>query len=479
MTLFRLYLCLLFLIINGIISGQVTDSLSLSAEPESFTIDTSYFQPGEQGFNLILASEKNDLAAMEILLRRGVDPNWVTIDGITSLMYASEKGSYEAVQLLLEHGADPKIKPYFGPDALISASKTGSYEVSAALLDWGAKIDDQDENKLTALMYSAAYNFPDLTELYLNSGADPSIKDDFGSNALIIASYYGSYESAEVLIRYGCNINSTDVFGFTPLIIACQQGDYNMAWLLLDRGADLTLRNKAGINALAMSVTKDHKDIAELLIENGAKVNEPVHQGNNILDIAKEKKNEDLIALLKTNGARTNRSPYINMISTGIGMDFNRNDFMAGLNAGIHESKYGAGINMSINYRMAPVRVLVEDNDNIAYQFWERRWTATAGINKKFRFEIPSGQMFGPYVGLDMTYTWGSYRGADRKPHPATVFSPACGFFWKKNHVGLDLKYSYRDLGIPHFSPHRISLGFLYYFNIFHENLMFKEISWF
>ena len=252
-----------------------------------------------------------------------------------------------------------------------------------------------------------------------------------------------------------------------------------MAWLLLDKGADISIRNKAGINALTMSVTKGYRDIAELLIENRAKVNEPVHKGNNVLDIAKENKNEELIALLKANGAKTNRWPYINMISAGIGMDFNKNDFMAGLNAGIHESKYGMGLNLNINRRMAPVRVLVEDNNDIYFQFWERRWIATAGINKKFRFETPSGHMLGPYLGLDVAYTWGSYRGADRQPHPLTVFSPAAGFFWKKKNIGLDVKYSYRYLDIPHFSPHRISIGFLYYFNFFHEKLMFKEISWF
>jgi ankyrin repeat protein len=394
-------------------------------------------------------------------------------------MYASENGDAEAVQMLLEHGADPSSKPSYAPNALISASKRGSYEVSVILLEYGALIDDKDENGLTALMYSAAYNFSDLTELFLDNGADPSVKDGFGSDALIIASYYDSYESAKVLLEHGCNINTTDFFGFTSLIIACQQGFYDLVWLLLDNGANMSAKNEAGINALAMAVTRDHTDIAELLIENGAKVNEPVHQGNNLLDLAKERKNEEMVTLLKSNGAKVNYAPYFNVISTGPIIDFNKNDFMTGLAAGIGESKYGIGINLIVNYRVAPIRVLVEDYDNIAFQFWERRWIATAGISKKFRFKTAAGYIFGPYLGLDVNYTWGSYRGADRQPHPATVFSPAGGFFWKKGKIGLDIKYSYRDLDIPHFSPHRISIGFLYYFNTVQEKLMFKEISWF
>jgi ankyrin repeat protein len=475
----RIYLCFLFLLIPGIILSQSADSLHLKAGSELYKVDTSYFVSDNDGFNLILAAERSDIVVMEILLRRGVDANSKTFNGITALMYASENGDAEAVQMLLEHGADPSSKPSYAPNALISASKRGSYEVSAILLEYGALIDDKDENGLTALMYSAAYNFSDLTELFLDNGADPSVKDGFGSDALIIASYYDSYESAKVLLEHGCNINTTDFFGFTSLIIACQQGFYDLVWLLLDNGANMSAKNEAGINALAMAVTRDHTDIAELLIENGAKVNEPVHQGNNLLDLAKERKNEEMVTLLKSNGAKVNYAPYFNVISTGPIIDFNKNDFMTGLAAGIGESKYGIGINLIVNYRVAPIRVLVEDYDNIAFQFWERRWIATAGISKKFRFKTAAGYIFGPYLGLDVNYTWGSYRGADRQPHPATVFSPAGGFFWKKGKIGLDIKYSYRDLDIPHFSPHRISIGFLYYFNTVQEKLMFKEISWF
>jgi ankyrin repeat protein len=475
----RIYACFLFLVIPGIILSQSADSLQLNAGPELYKVDTSYFIMGNDGYNLILAAERSDLIAMEILLRRGADVNSKTFNGITALMYASENVDAEAVQMLLEYGADPAIKPSNAPNALITASKRGSYEISAMLLEYGAFVNDTDEKGLTALMYSAAYNFSDLTEMYLDWGADPSIKDGFGSDALIIASYYGSYESAKVLLEHGCDINTTDLFGFTPLIIACQQGFYDLVWLFLDKGADMSVKNKAGIDAITMAVSKDHTDIAELLIENGAKVNEPVHRGNNLLDLAKEKKNDEMVALLKSNGARTNYAPYFNMISTGPIIDFNKNEFMAGLAAGIDDSKYGTGINLMVNYRVAPIRVLVEDYDNIAFQFWERRWAATAGISKKFRFRTSAGHMFGPYLGLDVTYTWGSYRGADRQPHPATVFSPAGGFFWKKDKIGLNIKYSYRKLDIPHFSPNRISIGFLYYFNTLQEKLMFKEISWF
>jgi hypothetical protein len=169
----RIFLCILFSFISLIILGQTDDSLTLKTKSGIFDLDTSYFEVASDGFNLIQAAEKSDLVAMELLLRRGVDPNAQTFEGITSLMYAAENGNVEAIQILLEHGADPNIKPYYAPNALISSSKSGSYEVSALLLEFGALVDEKDENGLTTLMYSAAYNYSDLTELYRDYGADP------------------------------------------------------------------------------------------------------------------------------------------------------------------------------------------------------------------------------------------------------------------------------------------------------------------
>lgn len=474
----RIQLTIFFLFASVLIFAQQEDTTSSQTGPGLIIIDTSYFEKGNDGFNLILAAEKGDLLAMELLLRRGTDPDWRTFEGVTPLMYASEYGNSEAVLLLLGHGADPNTVPDNGVSALISSSKNGSYDVSNILLDYGASVNMADEMNLTSLMYSAAYNYADLTGLYLEYGADLTRKEMSGSDALIIAAYYGSYESARVLIEYGADVNTTDNFNFTPLIIASQMGHYDLVWLLLENGADISLKNLGGYDALAMSVQKSHGDITELLIENGAKVNNPVQNGNNPLDIAKTNEDEDLVDLLKSNGARSNPFPYFKTFSAGWGMDFNQDDFMTGLYTGIHDSKYGLDIRFQILFRPAPVRVLVEESNELAYQFWEKRWLATGGIHKKFIIKAGSGHEIGPVIGMDVNYTWGSFRGTDRKPNPSVVFSPSGGLFWKYKVMGVDLLYSYKNLKIPDFCPHRISLVFNLYFNTRSEKLMYKTITW-
>lgn len=470
---------IILLFISTFIFAQPEDTLSSQVAPGLILIDTSYFEKGDEGFNLILAAERGDLLVMELLLRRGVDPDYSSFDGVTPLMYASEYGSPEEVLMLLDHGADPDAVPDNGVTALISSSKNGSFDVSNALLDNGASVNMTDKMGLTSLMYSSAYNFAELTGLYLDYGADLTKKDMSGSDALIIASYYGSYESAKVLLEYGADVNTTDYSGFTPLIIASQTGHYNLVWLYLENGADISLKNHGGYDALAMSVQKGNGDITELLIENGAKVNNPVQNGNNPLDIAKAKKDEDLINLLESNGAKSNPLPYFKIFSAGCGIDFNQDDFMTGLYSGIHDSKYGIVIRGNILFRPAPIRILEEESDDIAFQYWERRWMASVGIDKRFIIKTGSGHEFGPFLGMDVTYTWGSYRGADRKPHPDIVFSPAGGLFWKYNLIGVDLIYSYKNLKIPDYFSHRVSLVFNFYFNTRNEKLMFKEINWF
>jgi hypothetical protein len=75
-------------------------------------------------------------------------------------------------------------------------------------------------------------------------------------------------------------------------------------------------------------------------------------------------------------------------------------------------------------------------------------------------------------------YTWGSYRGADRKPHPETFLNPVGGLFWRRNSIGFDLNYEYADLKIHDFSPHRITFAFTFYFNLRRDKFMYKEIGW-
>ena len=475
---FNIYLIIIILTLGVHCYSQSEDSLASEIILYYFEVDTSYFIPGQDQTNLLMASEKGDLLGLEILLRKGTDVDSRTFDGVTPLMYASEAGNVEAAAMLLSHGAYPDAVPDNGVTALISASKTGSYDVSRLLLDWGASIDMTDENGFSALMYTAAFNHFDLPELYLSYGADISSQDYFGSDALIIASYYGSYESAEILLDYEADLNTKDKYGFTPLIIASQQGHNDLVWLFIENGADHTPKNRSGYDALSMAILKGHKDIAELLIENGADVNSLVNKGLHPLDLAKQQHDQEMITVLRENHARSNIMPDFSTGKISLGIKSNTQDFMIGTGFGLIDSKLGLELYGKLFFRPVAIRVLLPETDERSYQYWERRTLISGSLNKRFIIYADDNSQLGVFLGFGVAYTWGSYRGADRKPQPETFMNPAGGLFWRQDLIGIDFYYQYADLKIHDYSSHWVTLALTFNFNLKRDKFMYKEIRW-
>lgn len=474
----NIYLIIFIIALAGQCYAQSEDSLTSEIILYYFEVDTSYFISGQDEFNLIQASEKGDLIGMELLLRKGVDVNTGTFEGVKPFMYASEAGNVEAVAMLLDHGADPDAAPDNGITALISASKIGSYDVSLLLLDWGASIDMTDENGFSALMYAVTFNHFDLTELYLSYGADINIRDYFGSDALIIASYYGSYESARLLLDSGANVDTKDNYSFTPLLIACQQGHYDIVWLFIENGADISHLNKSGYDALSLAILKGYKDIAELLIESGADVNAIVNKGLHPLDLAKQQHDQEMVAMLRENHARSNLMPDFSSVKIALGMKSNTKDFMLGTGLGIIDSKYGLELYGKLFFRPFAMKVLLPETEEWSYQYWERRALVSGSLNKRFSIYTYDKSRLGVFLGLGVGYTWGSYRGADRKPRPETFLNPAGGLFWLHNSIGIDFNYQYADLKIHDYSPHWITLSLTFYLDLRRDKFMYKEIRW-
>jgi ankyrin repeat protein len=474
----KIFSIILLLLLFENIYAQTEDSLSSEIILYYFEVDTSYFDTGQDDFNLILAAERDDLIAIEILLRRGADPDATTFDGVTPLMYASDNGNVEAVMLFLEHGADPNAVPDNGITALISASRKGYYDVSRILLDWGASVNKTDENKYSALMYAVTYDYSDLVELYLSYEADITQRDWFGSDPLIIAAYHGSYESAKRLLNNEANVNTKDNYGFTPLIVASQQGHYHMVWLLIDNGADIQHQTEAGYDALSLAILKGNKDITELLIESGADVNAIVDKGIKPLGLAKKKHDQEMISLLRDNNATSNMRPDFSSGKIGLGMNFNMDDFMLGAGFGLIDQRYGIELYGDFFFRPAAIRTLLPETEEWLYQYWEKRVRLSGALYKRFKICQNEKASFGAFLGLGLGYTWGSYRGADRRPHPETFLNPLTGLYWRHKHIGVDLKYEYADFKVHDFSPHRITLEFIFYLNMEREKLMYKVIAW-
>jgi ankyrin repeat protein len=474
-----LFLVMLIHAGQATVFAQESDTISPFDTIAAYPVDTSYFTKESDGFNLIQAAERGDLTAMEILLRRGADVTETTWDGVTALMYAAAASDLEAVKMLHFHGAGLNSEPLNGMTALIGAVRAGSYPVTEFLLENGADPDHVDKDGLNALMYAVAYNYYDIVDLLLYHGADMTHKDWFRADAMIIGSYYGSFESVKMLIDYGADIETTDKYGFTPLIVASQEGHYELVWMLLEEGADIHDKNSGGYDALSIATLNGRKDVVQLLIDSGANVNSANSGTMNVIDIAKAQHQNEIAEFLKLNGARRNFFPALSAIAGGFEINWNWNDVMIGPGFGLIDRKYGLELYSQFLFRPVRLRVLEEEGEELAWQFWERRFMLTASLNKNFGLYEKGKAKFGCTPGVGMGYTWGSFRGSDRHPAPRTLLIPNVGLYYEAENFVCNISYQYADLKVNKISPHHFNISFRFIIDMSNKKYMKKEISWF
>ena len=171
---------------------------------------------------LILASDRGDLALVRDLVGRGVDPN-AQIPGYmagqtllmaaaeegredvtqfllslpatnleargeggwTALLVASSNGHLNIVKLLLDHGADPKAVTNEGITPLIAAATEGWEDVSQFLLGLpDINLEARSRGGWTAMVHAAVNGYRNLVRLLLDHGAEPAVLVNSGRTVL-------------------------------------------------------------------------------------------------------------------------------------------------------------------------------------------------------------------------------------------------------------------------------------------------------
>lgn len=100
------------------------------------------------------------------------------------LIAATKRGDLAAVEALLAAGADPDSPDSVRNTALIFAARDGQIEIARRLLDAGASVNWVDDEAVTALILAAFKGHAALAELLLARGADPAIRDRWGRRAI-------------------------------------------------------------------------------------------------------------------------------------------------------------------------------------------------------------------------------------------------------------------------------------------------------
>jgi ankyrin repeat protein len=440
------------------INGFAQDSVYT----DSTIIDTSFYVSGNIDYNLILAAEKGYNSEVLRLLNKGADINTSTWEGITPLMYAVQNQDTGTVQILVLNGADMDKKPENGIPVLINAVINNNLHIAEYLIRKGADINISDNNGNTALMYGAAYGHFIMSDMLIYYDADLNKKNNSGRDALMVASYFGDYDIAYILIEAGANVNSKDNRGYTAIHCASQNGQTDLIELLINNGADINAKTLSGYSPVAIAVEYENTELLNFLMEKGANVNEKISFSENPVSLASEYRYKSIKKLLLENNGRKNLWPAFNQYITSINLNWNFDDFMTGINFGLHDKKYNADLLTGFYIRPWAIRVLEKESEELSYQYWERRMSFSIGLDKKFDvIKFNAGSVLGISLAAKELYTSGSYRGSLSKPEGRLIFVPGAGIYWNISYFEINMQYEYLNYDIFKVRPDRFNISFI------------------
>ena len=116
------------------------------------------------------------------------------------MVRATERNDSARVNELLRQGAELEWRNPVGSTALTIACVYGSYEAAEALCAHGAELDTRDNGgQYTPLILAAWQGHPKICAMLLALGADPSLKNKVGKTALDRARYGNEPECAALL----------------------------------------------------------------------------------------------------------------------------------------------------------------------------------------------------------------------------------------------------------------------------------------
>jgi cytohesin len=117
-------------------------------------------------------------------------------------MQASIEGDVESVEMLLKKGANPNYRDKDGWTPLHAAAQEGNADVAELLIKHGADVNARDIHGWTPLSVAAMDGQVDVVKLLLESCADPTVRGNDGDSPLDGARKWGQGEAARVIEEF-------------------------------------------------------------------------------------------------------------------------------------------------------------------------------------------------------------------------------------------------------------------------------------
>ncbi len=432
---------------------------SFSQETHKLVLPDTTYTITDPDWELILAASTGDTNKVLALLEIDANVNYATLyEGITPLMYAAQNGYIRTVEILIDSGANVNAMPNNGISALLGACIAGHVYVVDTLILNGAKINTQNYDGITPLMYASAFDDSVMVGMLLFYKAKVNLKDDDGNTALHYSVFYNNLAITEKLINFGASIDQPDNEGFTPILIAAQNGYPDQLDWLISSGADINTRTNDSLSALSLAIINKQYETVNYLCDHGSNINASISNQLNELSLARLYGDREMVNLMEAKGAEKNNKLWFNKMILGFVMNGNVDDFMLGFHLSLLEAKYGLVFQTGYITRPGVRSVLYEHDSETYYQFWEKRSCMNLGLQKQFILSRKlQNENTGAFVGLKACYTYGNFRGSNRKPDDQVIPVPQAGFFYNYKQLNMALNYEYMKIKNTNISGHRIN----------------------
>lgn len=140
---------------------------------------------------------------------------------------------------------------------------------------------------------------------------------------------------------------------------------------------------------------------------------------------------------------------------------FNLDDFMMNLLGGIESPRLNGSLQAGFGFRFGSKKVLVEQSENLFYQFRERRYLLQLGLEKRIKMiDLSDDASLQGLAFFRGGFTFGDFRGTKINPESAFLPMPGAGLALRLPDGMFRLGYQYMKLETGNVSPHRLFAGF-------------------
>jgi len=209
---------------------------------------------------------------VELLIKRGANPNALDSAGSSLIEIALERCLTGIADVLLKHVAafDPNAN-----EQLHAAAANARLNVLLWLLDQGADINAGNKNGDSALHVAAGHT--EVFTALLARGANAHTRNNCGESVLHAAAPWHS--CLEMVLPLGLPIDEQNEKGRTALHLAANSGNVDSVKMLLRAGASINVQDHAGGTPLQVAANSGNVDSAKMLLRAGASVNVQDHTG--------------------------------------------------------------------------------------------------------------------------------------------------------------------------------------------------------